>query len=61
MNPVIAQLLKCCNCSSVAFDKFKAWETGPNVCFPDLPEKLPHLEVYEQALTDKSKQQLSLH
>lgn len=26
-----------------------------------LPEKLPHLEVYEQALADKSKQQHSLH
>lgn len=30
------------------FDKFKAWEPDPtNVCVPDLPEKLPHLEVYE--------------
>lgn len=29
-------------------DKFKAWEPDPtNVYFPDLPEKLPHLEVYE--------------
>lgn len=29
---------------------------NPNFCFPDLPEKLPHLEVYGRALTDKSKQ-----
>lgn len=43
-----------------AFDKFKAWESDPNICFPDLLEKLPHLEVYEQAPTDKSEQQPGL-
>lgn len=43
-----------------AFDKFKAWESDPSICFPDLPEKLPHLEVYEHASTDKSKQQPGL-
>lgn len=43
-----------------AFDKFKAWESDRNICFPDLSGKLPHLEVYEQAPMDKSKQQPGL-
>lgn len=31
-----------------------------NICPADLPVKLPHLEVYEQASVDKSKQQPGL-
>lgn len=31
-----------------------------NICLADLPVKLPHLEVYEQASGDKSKQQPGL-
>lgn len=60
LNTMVLLLIISRLCVAV-FDIFKAWETDYNVCLPDLPEKLPHLEVYERALPDKSKQQPSLH